>query len=65
VTDEMLNHLGDRFVRARLADYGLTFEEYLDAPHIYDTLTALPRPLLPAQRVVALRLASAPAECAA
>lgn len=55
-TDEYLNYYADQFVSGRLDRHGVTLDQYLAAPQLYDYLALMPFPLLPAQQAVKERI---------
>lgn len=56
--DPYLNHYADRYVALRLRAHGVTLDQYLAQPAVYEPLALEPEPLLPAQQAVAARLAA-------
>lgn len=54
--DAYLNHYADLFVARRLGAHGVTLEQYLAEPALYDHLVDQPEPLLPAQQAAAARI---------
>lgn len=57
-SDAYLNHFSDRYVALRLRAHGVSLEQYLARPALYEPLALEPEPLLPAQRLVSRRIAA-------
>lgn len=60
-SDEYLNYQADRFAAGRLDLHGVTLDQFLTAPALYEYLMLMPFPLLKEQQAVKERIEQAEA----